>query len=118
MKSAWLIVAVLASVVAGAGGGYVATRFAGDKPTQNKVAADVIELDDDSRAAGVDHSGQITKLQQDIDGLLIRLAASERANADAADLQKKIDTLNTQLAELKAAGTVVTKPVDGTTMPA
>jgi hypothetical protein len=118
MKSAWLIVAVLASVVAGAGGGYIATRFAAEKP-QNKVAtAEPLSLDGDTQAKGVDHSDQITKLQQDIDGLLIRLAKAESANADAADLQKKLDALNKQIAELKATPTVVAKPVDGTTPPA
>jgi hypothetical protein len=117
MKSAWLIVAVVASVLAGAGGGYIATHFAAEKP-QNKVAAVDRPLEGKEEARGVDHSGQITKLQQDIDGLLIRLAAAEKANADAADLQKKIDALNAQLVELKAAAPVVTNPGEGTTTPA
>jgi hypothetical protein len=117
MKSAWLIVAVLASVVAGAGGGYVATHFA-DKPTQNKVAsAEPLSLDDDSKPAAVDNSDQIKKLEGDIGALMTRLEKAESANADAAGLQKKIDALNTQIAELKAAGAVAAKPVDGGTIP-
>lgn len=118
MKSAWLIVAVLASVVAGAGGGYVATHFAAEKTTQNKVAsAEPLSLDGDSQATGVDHSDQIKTLQQDINGLYVRLESAEGAKADAVALQKKIDALTAQIADLKASGTVVAKPVDGEITP-
>ncbi|MCB9895900.1 MAG: hypothetical protein H6839_15745 [Planctomycetes bacterium] len=127
MKAGWLLAAIFASIVAGAGGGYVAVQYA--TPAQNTpkqvAAADPLSLEGDANDKGTDNSDELTKLRQDIQALQVRLDQAER---DKKDLKEGIDSLNTKLAKAASAAPVTsggetvdnggsTDPVD-TTNPA
>jgi len=110
MKPAWLLIAIFASVLAGAGGGYVATHYLGDaQPKGNTVAAAPIEDlgTDDSSADRKAQDDKIAKLNGDLNALMVRLEAAERAGAENAKLKDDIKGLESKIAELKKAGAVV-----------
>ncbi|MCG3183064.1 MAG: hypothetical protein ICCCNLDF_01148 [Planctomycetes bacterium] len=118
MKSAWLIAAVLASVVAGAGGGYVAVQYAGQQPAPAKVEVAATDLD-----SGTDHSAdlkqqsdEINKLRADLGTLLVRVENAEKAGAENAELKKQISDLQTRIEALKASGGTVTSNDSGGAM--
>jgi len=118
MKSAWLIAAVLASVVAGAGGGYVAVQYAGQQPAPAKVEVAATDLD-----GGTDHSAdlkkqsdELNKLRADLGTLLVRVENAEKAGAENAELKKQISDLQTRIEALKASGGTVTSNDSGGAM--
>jgi DNA repair exonuclease SbcCD ATPase subunit len=110
MKSAWLIAAVLASVVAGAGGGYIASQQAGQQqPAPNKVEVAALDLD-----GGTDHSSdlrkqadEISRLRTELGSLMVRVESAEKANGETAALKAQIKELSTKLETLKASGGTV-----------
>lgn len=107
MKSGMLIIAVLASVVAGAGGGYVAATYGAPEKASNKVAVDSkpLEMDTDEGGSAKDHSGEIAQLRNDIGAMEVRMQGM--VSADEYDkLAEKYDALNKRLDELKAAPVV------------
>lgn len=115
MKSAWLIAAVLASVVAGAGGGYVAVQYAGQQPAPAKVEVAALDLD-----GGTDHSAdlkrqadEISRLRAELGTLLVRVENAEKAGAENAELKKQISDLHTRIEALKASGGTVTSNDSG-----
>jgi len=116
MKPAWLLIAIFASVLAGAGGGYVATHYLGDaQPKGNTVAAAPIE-DLGSEDSGADLKAQddkIAELKGDLSALMVRLEAAERAGAENAKLKDDIKGLEAKIAELKKAGVVAATDENG-----
>jgi hypothetical protein len=113
MKPAWLLIAIFASVLAGAGGGYVATQYMADnQPASNKVAAAPLEDlgGDDATAGSSDQDGKINKLQGDLNSLLVRLESAEKANKENAKLKDDIKKLEGTIAEFKKGGPVVANP--------
>lgn len=103
MKGGWLLAAIFASIVAGAGGGYVAVEM--QKSTQDapkQVAAAQPGALDDEAPRATDNSGELTKLRQDIQALQVRLDQSER---DKKDMQDSVDALSTKLAKAAEAPT-------------
>jgi hypothetical protein len=113
MKSAWLIIAVAASVFAGAGGGLVATKYLAEETKAAKTSTVETAKLDDGGTEAKDHTGEIARLQKDIGDLMVRLEKAESANGDNAALQKKYTELSVQLAEMKKNATVA-KTADGT----
>ena len=118
MKSAWLIAAVLASVVAGAGGGYVAVQYADQQPAPAKVEVAATDLDGskDHSADLKQQSDEINKLRADLGTLLVRVENAEKAGAENAELKKQISDLQTRIEALKASGGTVTSNDSGGAM--
>ncbi|MCA8914102.1 MAG: hypothetical protein KDB90_01720 [Planctomycetes bacterium] len=114
MKAGWLLAAIFASIVAGAGGGYVAVQYGNqNQPAPKQVAAaDPLTLDSDAKDKGTDNSDALTKLRQDIQALQVRLDQAER---DKKDLKEGIDSLNTKLAKVPTAPAGGGETVEGGT---
>ena len=115
MKPTWLVIAVCASVLAGAGGGYVATQYSAAKPETNKVAVEATDLGgSDDSAINLDvQDKKIAGLQGDLNSLLLRLEKAERASAENAKLKGEIDDLEARIAEIKKAPAVVATDAAG-----
>jgi len=109
MKTAWLVLAVVASVFAGAGGGLAASHFLKEEPAAKTAQTEVAALDGE-QAKATDHSDELAKLQQDINSLMLRIEKAEAANSGNAALQKKYDELSAKVADMKKSDVVVAKP--------
>ncbi|MBZ0136187.1 MAG: hypothetical protein K8I27_07435 [Planctomycetes bacterium] len=106
MKSGMLIIAVLASVIAGAGGGYVAATYGAPEKASNKVAVDAPLLQNVGDAsAGTDHSDEIARLRADIGSMEVRMEGMVKADEYNA-LKTKYENLNERINELKSAPVV------------
>lgn len=101
MKSGMLIIAVLASVVAGAGGGYVAATMGPQEKPSNTVSVDSKPLElEPQESSAKDHSGEINQLRRDLGDLQLRMQGMVSAE-EYKDLSDKYEALNTRLDDLK-----------------
>jgi hypothetical protein len=118
MKPGLMIIAILASVVAGAGGGYVATTMLAEKtPTpRTTVAANDFGSDPVNSTSGSD-AEELVRIRQDVDILRARLEKAERTDSPDKALTDQIDKLNTRIAQLEKGGAVVAKSADGSPNP-
>lgn len=102
MKSGMLIIAVLASVVAGAGGGYVAATMGPQEKPSNTVSVDSKPLElEPQESSAKDHSGEINQLRRDLGDLQLRMQGMVSAE-EYKDLSDKYEALNTRLDDLKS----------------
>ena len=102
MKSGMLVVAVLMSVIAGAGGGYVAATYGAPEQGSNKVAVDAAPLETNDDVVAKDHTDEIAALRNDIGAMEVRM--QDMVSAEEYDrLAQKYDALNKRLEELKTA---------------
>jgi hypothetical protein len=112
MKSGMLVIAVLASVIAGAAGGYVAALYGAPEKGSNKVS-NVTPVDMPEAGLDVkDHTDEIDRLRSDLGALTVRM----QGMVDPAEydiLVKKHAELKASVDELKAGGVVVTKGPEG-----
>ncbi|MEZ5993090.1 MAG: hypothetical protein R3E76_12120 [Planctomycetota bacterium] len=116
MKPAVLLIAVIASVLAGAGGGFLATKYSPEaEPQKAKVAVEAVDLGGNDDAA-IDLQAQdkkIARLQSDLNTLLVRLEQAEKTGEENAKQQDTIKKLEDEIAALKKAGSAVVATDEG-----
>lgn len=106
MKSAWMIATVLAALVAGVGGGVVATEFMSQQQAPVRKVQVAHGEPDDVTPAG-DNSAEVRELNAKLATLDLRLSKAEDAVSDRGEYEDQIAALKTRIDEFEKAGPVV-----------
>lgn len=109
-----------ASVVAGAGGGFVASRYLGaEQPTPAKVEVAAMDLGGTDHGADLKRqSDEISKLRGELQALQVRLDKAEQPQEPDAELKKQLADLQAKVDNMKSTGgTVVASDGSGEAVP-